>query len=99
MEDKSDKAADGHVGELTQQHPDMVLAIPFFTPAVPAVPTCIGYLPSIVCRNSRGFRSEPATFRNGVAKPRQDYARFIDEAGLTLLEVAFWASLASDKIV
>ncbi len=92
--DKSDKDVYGYIGDLIELHPEMVLAIPFFSAALPAIPTCIAYLPlSLVRRHSRGFRCEPATFRGGTPRRRRDYAKFFDEAGLTLAEQSDWQTL------
>lgn len=92
--DKTDKNVYGYIGELTELHPDMVLAIPFFSPASAEVPTCVAYLPKgVVRKHSRGFRCEPATFRGGTAVPRRDYAKFFDEEGLRLVEQPDWPKL------
>src|SRR5712692_4000475 len=85
--EKVDKDVYGYIGDLTELHPEMVLAIPFFSSASPGIPTCIAYLSfSLVRKHSRGFKCEPATFRDGVPIPRRDYAKFFDEAGLKLVE-------------
>ena len=34
-----------------------------------------------------------ATFRGGTPKPRRDYAKFFDEAGLKLVEQSDWQTL------
>lgn len=91
--DKGNKSVYGYVGKLTQQHPEMVLAIPFYSRSAD-VPTYVAYLPfGIVRPHSRGYRCEPATYRNGVAKPRRDYARFFDGPGLRLVEQVGWSTL------
>jgi hypothetical protein len=96
--EKGDKLVYGYIGELTQRHPDMVLAIPYFSPAAPDIPTCIAYLPRLLIRNhSRGSRCEPASFQGGMAKPRRDYARFFGEEGLRLIEQTGWAQLTIDN--
>src|SRR5437667_4951364 len=43
--EKGDKATYGYIGELTELHPEMVLAIPFFSSASPEVPNCVAYMP------------------------------------------------------
>ena len=93
--DKTDKPVYGFIGELTELHPDMVLAIPFFSSASPEIPTCVAYLPhGMVRKHSRGFRCEPATFRGSAAVPRRDYAKFFDEDGLRLVVRPDWPTLS-----
>ena len=85
--EKGNKNVYGYVGRLTQLHPDMVLAIPFFSNHAPGVPTCVAYVPrSLIRKHSRGFKSQPATFRDGVPAPRRDYTKYFDDSGLVLLE-------------
>jgi|ERR1039457_896633 hypothetical protein len=85
--EKGNKSVYGYVGGLTQLHPEMVLAIPFFSNQAPGVPTCVAYMPrSLIRKHSRGFKSQPASFRDGVPAPRRDYAKFFDDGGLVLLE-------------
>jgi hypothetical protein len=92
--EKGDKVVYGYIGDLTELHREMVLAIPFFTAASPEIPTCIAYLPfGLVRKHSRGFRCQPATFSNGVATPRRDYARFFNEPGLQLVQREDWTRL------
>jgi hypothetical protein len=93
--EKTDKATYGYIGELTETHREMVLAIPFFTISSPEVPSNIAYLPFGVVRpHPRGYRCEPCTFVAGVAKPRRDYAHFFDERGLRLVAQSNWSQLA-----
>ncbi len=93
--EKGDKNVYGYVGRLTQLHSEMVLAIPFFSNLAPGVPTCVAYVPlSLIRKHSRGFRSQPATFRDGVPSPRRDYAKFFDVSGLNLLEGTEWKNSA-----
>jgi hypothetical protein len=88
---KTSKTVYGYVGRLSQQHPEMVLAIPFFSTVSSPAPTCIAYMPaSLIRRHSRGFRCEPASFKSGKPAARRDYARFFDSAGLKLLELSSW---------
>jgi hypothetical protein len=97
---KLDKNVYGFIGDLTQLHEDMVLAIPYFpSNANGAVPTCVAYLPysEISTQRSRGFACQPAKFCDGVAVPRRDYARFFDEAGLKLVEQLDWGKLTVDS--
>jgi hypothetical protein len=87
-EGKRSWPAYGYVGRLTQLHPDMVLAIPYFSLHSPALPTCVAYMPMAqIKRHSRGYRCQPAAFSDGTARPRRDFAKFFDSQGLALLEV------------
>jgi len=90
--EKTDKAGYGYVGDLTQMHSEMVLVIPFFPVAqTEYLPVCIAYMPANqIKKNARGYRCQPAAFKDGKAKPRRDYARFFDEEGLRLLESKTW---------
>lgn len=84
---KTAKTVYGYVGRLTQLHPEMVLAIPFFSLASPTLPTCVAYMPHDSIRShSRGYRCQPASFSAGAAKPRREFAKYFDASGLKLLE-------------
>lgn len=77
----------GFIGKLTQVHPEMVLAIPFFPVAQSNTPNCIAYLPFCALKkHKRGYRCLPAQFKEGAATARRDYAKFFDQSGLTLVE-------------
>jgi len=92
-EDKKDKTVYGYIGDLSQVHPEMVLAIPFFATGA-TTPSCVAYLPlSLIRQNSRGFRSQPAAFKSGVPSPRRDYRRFFDDDGLRLIERSEWPTM------
>ena len=92
--EKGDKNVYGYIGELTELHQDMVLAIPFFSASSPDVPTCVAYLPfGLVRKHKRGHRCEPASFRSGVATARRDYAKFFDVTGLSMVERTDWPTL------
>jgi hypothetical protein len=91
--DKTAKVTYGYVGRLSQTHPEMVLAIPFFSATSSDMPVCTAYMPLTLIRaHQRGFRCEPASFALGVPKPRRDYARFFDGSGLGLLEATGWST-------
>jgi hypothetical protein len=92
-EGKTNKPTYGYVGGLTQIHPEMVLAIPFFPIASQEVPSCVAYLPwSLIRRHSKGYRCQPATFKAGVPLPRRDHRRFFDDEGLALVEQGDWSA-------
>lgn len=99
MNEKRDKSVYGYIGRLTQTHPEMVLAIPFFSKQQASVHSCVAYMPLVLIRNHpRGFRCEPASFRGASAVPRRDYMRFFDDGGLALLEDLSWKDSAiSDR--
>lgn len=91
--DKVDKANYGYSGILTQRHPEMVLAIPFFTSeASPSPPKFVAYMPASQIRESQNkpgrFSAMPCTFRSGLPQKRRDYQKFFDERGLKLMESA-----------
>jgi hypothetical protein len=88
---KKNKPTYGYVGRLTQLHPEMVLAIPFFLVDASDAPICTAYMPLSQIRcHSRGYRCEPASFKSGAPAPRREYARFFDANGLSLLVAAAW---------
>ncbi|HSY47304.1 MAG TPA: hypothetical protein VLC46_00685 [Thermoanaerobaculia bacterium] len=94
-EGKTNKPTYGYVGKLTQLHPEMVLAIPFFPIESQKVPSCVAYLPfSLIRRHAtKGYRCQPATFKSGVPSPRRDHRRFFDQEGLVLLERKHWSTI------
>jgi hypothetical protein len=90
-EEKGDKPVYGYIGKLTQLHPEMVLAIPFFSRAAPEVPICVAYLPlSLIREHQRGYRCQPARFVGGRARPRRDFSRFFGTEGLAMLDSPSW---------
>ncbi len=92
--EKGDRTTYGYIGELSERHRDMVLAIPYFAPGAYEVPVCVAYLPlSIIRAHSRGSKCEPASLLRGVAKPRRDYAKFFGDEGLKLVERADWPTV------
>jgi hypoxanthine-DNA glycosylase len=89
--EKTDKTVYGYVGKLTQRHPEMVLAIPYFSASSPNTPVCIAFMPpACVKPHSRGFRCQPATYRNGEPKPRREYQKFFDQQGIVRLDSLTW---------
>lgn len=92
---KTDKPTYGYVGKLSQTHPDMVLAIPYFD-GEDGDANClfVAYMPLALIRpHSRGFRCEPAGFKCGRPEPRRDYRGFFDSAGILLMERDDWSDL------
>ncbi len=92
--DKGDRDVYGYIGELSEVHREMVLAIPYFAPGSYEVPISIAYLPfGIIRGHSRGSKCEPAYLRGGIAHPRRDYQKFFGDEGLKLVERDDWSSL------
>ena len=89
--DKTDKAVYGYVGRLTETHPEMVLAIPYFSASSPEMPVCIAFMSlASVKQQSRGYRCQPATYRKGEPKPRREYQKFFDAQGVFRLDSLNW---------
>jgi hypothetical protein len=94
--DKGAKAVYGYVGKLTELHPEMVLAIPFFHHGKKETPTCVAYLPfALIKKHSRGFRCQPARFHVDRIEPRRDFRRFFDEEGLRLVDRRDWSKMTN----
>jgi hypothetical protein len=90
---KTDKSYYGYIGRLSLLHPDMVLAIPYFsTDETGVAPVCVAYLPRSLVRQqiSKGYKCQPAKFQNGQAVPRPDYAKYFDRQGVRLMELPSW---------
>jgi hypothetical protein len=88
---KGDHVLYGYVGKLTQLHPEMVLAIPFFSAGSPGTPVGVAYMPRVQIRaTARGFRCQPASFREGQPRPRPAFRSFFDAPGLRWLECPTW---------
>lgn len=90
-DEKGEQNVYGYIGKLTQLHPEMVLAIPYFSSQSPETPEFVAYMPvSMVRPHTRGFRCQPCSFRDGQPKKRREFASFFDGAGLRLLESQTW---------
>jgi hypothetical protein len=86
-DEKGDQVVYGYIGKL-EIHPEMVLAIPFFDQSQDT-PCHIAYMPtSMIREHSRGYRCQPALFKNGKAHLRRDYQMFFDEQGIENLDLA-----------
>jgi hypothetical protein len=94
--DKTDKVTYGYVGKLSALHPDMVLAIPYFSSeSVQTTPICVVYIPRLLIKNhSRGYRCQPASFKGGEPRPRREYSVFFDAEGIKQMELVDWARTA-----
>ncbi len=88
---KTDKNVYGFIGNLTQTHPEMVLAIPYFSSRPSTKPIFVAYMPySQIKKHARGCRCEPASFKNGAPIMRPYYVKFFDDSGVQILEKASW---------
>jgi hypothetical protein len=93
LRDKTDKATYGFVGRLNQIHQDMVLAIPFFADITVGPPLFVAFMPfSAIKSHKRGYRCQPACFAAGRPSPRRDSLKYIDRAGLDLIERGDWGT-------
>lgn len=94
---KGRKAVYGFVGGLSELHPEMVLAIPYYTAAGDPAPRFVAYMPFAELRvHSRGYRRQPASFRGDAPSIRPGFRGFFDYEGLRLLENASWGSTPVD---
>ena len=78
-------------GRLSRTHPDMVLAMPFFTES-DCHPTHVAYLPMTRIKpmwddvdDGWSFSCLPAGIRSGAVYARQEYQEYFDAAGLAAL--------------
>ena len=92
-DDKGNQNLYGYVGELNQIHPDMVLAIPFFSANVAGPAVFVAYMPfGKIKVHSRGYRCQPACFVGGCPKVRRSYTQYFDASGLALIEQVSWGT-------
>jgi hypothetical protein len=94
-EAKTDKQNYGYDGTLTQVHPEMVLAIPFFSNENAKAPECVAYMPHSQLRarsTENRYYTFPALFRDGKTVPRRDFRKFFDQHGLRLLLSAHFSN-------
>jgi hypothetical protein len=93
-EEKEEKKVYGYIGALSQVHPEMVLAIPFFpTDRLGVAPVCTAYVPfwRISPQASRGYACQPVVWRGALPTPRQTYRRFFDFDGIRAMETLDWS--------
>jgi hypothetical protein len=97
IEGKGDHIQYGFKGELSQVHPEMVLAVPFFTQNQPTAPVLTAFMPYQWLKKLRGvpngYRTFPAGFADGSPYVRRDYASQFGDSGLTLMESTGWSAL------
>lgn len=95
--EKTDKPVYGYSGKLSQLHPEMLLAIPFFTHEQSSAPIFTAYMPfGKIRRNNQSpgeYRAFPARFMDGKPEMRRDFRRFFDAAGINLLDLPDWRDL------
>jgi hypothetical protein len=88
----------GYVGKLSKMHPDMVLAIPYYSLADPENPVFVAYSPiSMIKKHSRGYRCQPAKYENEKPAMRPAFVKFFDEEGLKLVETTDWGTISVDE--
>lgn len=83
----------GYIGQLSQLHNDMVLAIPYFSTNIHcAAPEHVAYMPRTEIRIQRGsgYACRPARCRNGRVEPRRDFRKYFDSEGMLFMESAEW---------
>lgn len=81
------KARYGFVGKLTALHPDMILAIPYFTSDSAAAPLLIAWMPyNKIKSSSRGHACEPARFGPSGPEARPRSVGYFGSAGMSALE-------------
>lgn len=96
--EKRDQPTYGFNGKLSATHPEMVVAMPFFSAVEREVaPACIAFLPLTRMRHRErgGVRCEPCRLSGGLPMPRPSYARYMDETGLAALEESGWSTAVS----
>ena len=88
------RAAYGYIGELSARHPDMVLAIPYFTRVCAGKPVCIAYMPELsILPHARGFQCRPARLENSQVSARPECMHFFDDAGIAAMEEESWGKI------
>lgn len=92
--EKRDQETYGFSGRLSAVHPDMVIALPFFSAAERSTaPVCVAYMPLARMRDRErgGVRCAPCCLVDGMPQARQSYLRFMDQAGLAAVEHPDWS--------
>lgn len=85
------------IGKLTKIHPEMILAIPYFSSDSTGSPLFIAYMPkSQIKECSKGFNCQPASFKNNMPNIRPYFQKFFDDNGLELLENIDWKESCID---
>ena len=93
--DHLQRARYGYIGQLPQVHPEMVLAMPFFSvDQFGAAPICTAYCPRWRAspQAGRGYACQPARWAEGRPQPRREYTEFFDQAGLAAMEQPDWSA-------
>ncbi len=87
------RPAYGYKGKLTAVHPEMLLAIPYFTAAARGKPCCIAYMPcSRIILDTKGFHCQPAKLRDRLVTPRPTFIHYFDDSGIERMEQADWST-------
>lgn len=99
---KGMKPTYGYLGKLSQTHPDMVLAIPYFLAAEPgheAACAFVAYMPNATIRKKADgvrYSCMPASF-DGKPLIRRDHAMFFGSSGIGLMEREDWATISLES--
>lgn len=91
---KSNKSAYGYEGRLTAVHPEMVLAIPYFSSDgrnTPPLHSAFMPWPTIKTRDRGGYRCVPCSYQDGMAVPRRDFLNYFDAEGIVAIDKLDWA--------
>lgn len=87
---KGDTQYYGFGGWLSQLHPEMVLAIPYFSSEHAPAPKFTAFMPYGQIRrhttDPEWWQASPCRFRSGEPVQRRDYQKFFDGRGLQLME-------------
>ena len=87
------RAAYGYKGKLSAVHPEMLLAIPYFTTSITGKPCCIAYMPrSRIIADKKGYHCQPAILKASAVKPKPSLIHYFDESGIELMEGADWSA-------
>ena len=87
-----DRATYGYIGTLSQTHPEMVLAIPFFEAGNLPVIRHVAFLPlGMIRKHSKGSRCLPAKLVAGVPIPRGNHLKYFDHDGLIRVSKGQWS--------
>jgi len=98
---KKDRVVYGYAGTLSAIHPEMVLALPFFSARERgAAPATIAYMPlgQIRPRSRGGYRCVPACLSDGVPRPRPGFLRYFGDVGLAALSDASWGRIVAAEL-
>lgn len=94
-ETKAPRPTYGYTGKLSAVHPEMVLAIPYFTSNDTGKPCCVAYMPFSQLtrtRKEKGYRCWPGMLKESKVKARPKFSQFFDHNGISLMEAHDWST-------